>query len=237
MNYKAKINVARRNTLDQMDVCQAIRLRKSCRAFTDQEVSQDVIENILELARWAPSGVNHQPTQVAVLGKETKSNLAKLLVEKHSLGINPNPDYIFCPKEWSEVYKNRRKECGLALYQALSISPDDIEGKRKHWRTNYHFFHAPVGLIIFLEKNMPVGSWLDAGMFVQNILLAAQSFGLATCPQAAFAEYPDVIREVLNLDNVDIVCGIAIGYENVSHSLNSYRTKRKPVEVFTRWYS
>lgn len=222
--------------MNQMDVCQAIRRRKSCRAFTNQEVSQNAIESILEIARWAPSGVNHQPTQVAVLGKETKNKLANLLVEKHSLGIKPNPDYIYCPKEWPEVYKNRRKECGLALYQALSVPLGDLEGRKKHWGNNYHFFHAPVGLIIFLEKNMPVGSWIDAGMFIQNVLLAAQGFGLAACSQAAFAEYPDVIREVLNLDNVDIVCGIAIGYENTSHPLNSYRTKREPVEVFTRWY-
>lgn len=74
-------------------------------------------------------------------------------------------------------------------------------------------------------------------MFIQNILLAAQEFGLATCPQAAFAEYPDVVREVLNLANVDIICGIAIGYEDASHPLNSYRTKREPVEIFTRWYT
>ena len=74
-------------------------------------------------------------------------------------------------------------------------------------------------------------------MFIQNILLAAQDFGLASCPQAAFAEYPDVVREVLNLDNVDIIYGIAIGYEDTNHSLNSYRTKREPVENFTQWYS
>lgn len=90
---------------------------------------------------------------------------------------------------------------------------------------------------MFIEKNMPVGSWVDAGMFIQNILLAVQDFGLASCPQVAFAEYPDVVREVLNLDNVDIICGIAIGYEDTCHPLNSYRTKREPVENFTRWYS
>lgn len=83
---------------------------------------------------------------------------------------------------------------------------------------------------------MPVGSWIDAGMFIQNILLAAQDFGLASCPQAAFAEYLDVVREVLSLDNVDIICGIAIGHEDACHPLNSYRTKRESIENFTRWY-
>ena len=222
---------------EQTGICEAIKNRKSCRAYLDQDVSLGIIEKILEAARWAPSGVNHQPTHIAVLGKETKDKLAKILVEKHSAGIPPNPDYAYCPKDWPDVYKNRRRQCGLALYNSLFIPLDDLQGRKKHWENNYHFFHAPIGLIVFIERNMPVGSWIDAGMFIQNILLAAQDFGLASCPQAAFAEYPEVIREVLNLDNVEIISGIAIGYEDTGHSLNCYRTKREPVENFTRWYS
>jgi nitroreductase len=222
---------------ERIDILQAIKRRKSCRAYLKQDIGLETIEQILEVARWAPSGVNHQPAQVAVLGKETQSKLSKILVEKHLSGIPPNPDYLFCPKDWPDVYKNRRIECGRALYSSLSIPRNDLEGKKKHWINNYHFFHAPVGLIIFIEKNMPMGSWIDAGMFIQNILLAAQDFGLASCPQAAFAEYPDIIREVLNIDNVDIICGIAIGYEDPSHRLTSYRMGREPVSKFTCWYS
>lgn len=220
-----------------MSISQAIRNRKSCRAYLDEEVHQETVQNFIETARWAPSGVNHQPAQVAVLGRETKSRLSRILVEKHSSGIPPNPDYAYCPKDWPDVYKNRRKQCGLALYNSLSIPLDDLQGRKKHWENNYHFFHAPIGLIIFIEKNMPVGSWVDAGMFIQNILLAAQEHGLSTCPQAAFAEYPDVIRNVLNLDSVDIICGIALGYEDAAHTLNSYRTEREPIANFTRWYN
>lgn len=220
-----------------MNILRAIQNRKSCRAYLNKEIDPATIQNILETAKWAPSGVNHQPAQVAILGKATKSRLSELLVEKHIAGAKPNPDYLYCPKEWSDVYKKRRKECGLALYKALSISIDDFEGRKKHWESNYHFFHAPVGLIIYMEKNMPMGSWIDAGMFIQNILLTAQAYGLATCPQASLAEYPDVVREVLSLNNVDIICGIAIGYEDLAHSLNSYRTRRESLETFTRWYA
>lgn len=218
------------------DICQAICHRKSCRAFLKEEVNCEKINKIIEAARWAPSGVNHQPTQVAVLGPETKRKLAEKLVEKHASGVKPNPDYDFCPKDWHAVYQNRRKACGQALYSALSLPVDDYEGKKRHWENNYHFFHAPVGLIIFIDRNLPVGSWIDAGMFIQNVLLAAQEFGLSTCPQAAFAEYPDEVRSVLQLENVDIICGIALGYEDASHPLNSYRTEREEVASFTRWY-
>ena len=218
-----------------MNISKTIQNRKSCRAYLDKRVDKETIQNILEIAKWSPSGVNHQPTQVAVLGTEAKNKLSKMLIEKYSSGTLPNPDYDFCPKVWSDVYKKRRKACGLALYNSLSISIEDVDGRKKHWENNYHFFQAPVGLIIFMEKNMPKGSWVDAGMFIQNILLSAQEFGLSTCPQAAFAEYPDVVRDVLGLENVDIICGIAIGYENTDHPLNSYRTEREEISSFTRW--
>lgn len=220
----------------KIDFCSSIQQRRSCRAYQDRPVENEIIQQILETSRWAPSGVNHQPWQVAILGPETKLLLGQKLVESYTSGILPNPDYAYCPKDWKEVYKKRRKACGLALYNSLSIAIDDLEGRKKHWMNNYHFFHAPVGLIIYIEKNMPKGSWIDVGMFIQNILLSAQEFGLATCPQAAFAEYPDVVRDVLGLVDVDIICGIAIGYEDVSHPLNSYRTEREPLESFTVCY-
>lgn len=219
-----------------MNIAQAIQQRKSCRAYLNKPVPNETIQQILSIARWAPSGVNHQPTHVAVLGKQTKAQLSKLLIEKHNSGTPPNPDYEFCPKEWSETYKKRRKACALALYSSIAIQKDDSEGRRRHWENNYHFFQAPVGLIVYIEKNMPKGSWIDAGMFIQNILLAAQQFSLSTCPQAAFAEYPDVVRSVIGISNIDIICGIAIGYEDTTHPLNSYRTEREDVHNFTRWY-
>ncbi len=219
-----------------MSVSSLIRKRKSCRAYTQQPVDLEVVRSLLETAKWAPSGVNHQPTKVAVLGAETKTRLSKALVEKFDSGAISNPDYEYCPDSWSEAYKNRRKVCGRVLYQTLQVSLEDIEGKKRHKRRNYDFFEAPVGLMIFIEKGMPKGSWLDVGLFIQNFLLAAEDMGLATCAQASFAEYPDVVREVLDLTGVDIVCGIAVGYEDPTHPVNSYRTERESVENFTSWY-
>lgn len=210
--------------------------RKSCRAYTEQPVDPALLRSLLEIARWAPSGANHQPTQVAVLGPETREKLSQALLTQFDSGAAPNPDYEFCPDNWSEVYKLRRKACGKALYQSIGVALDDLENKRKHKRRNYNFFEAPLGLLILIEKGMPKGSWLDVGLFIQNLLLAAENAGLATCAQASLAEYPDVVREVLNLQNLDIVCGIALGYEDRTHPLNSYRTERESIENFTRWY-
>lgn len=220
-----------------MSISNLIQNRKSCRAYTQEPVDFEIIQSLLETAKWAPSGVNHQPTKVAILGPETRARLSQALVAKFDSNVIPNPDYEYCPDGWSEAYKIRRKACGRALYQSLQVSLEDSESKKRHKRRNYDFFQAPVGLIIFIEKGMPKGSWLDVGLFIQNFLLAAESMGLATCPQASFAEYPDVVREVLDLTEVDIVCGIAVGYEDLTHPLNSYRTEREDVNNFARWYS
>jgi nitroreductase len=220
-----------------MNISNIIRKRKSCRAYIQQPVDLAIVRSLLETAKWAPSGVNHQPTNVAILGPETRARLSKALVEKFDSGIIPNPDYEYCPDGWSEVYKNRRKACGRALYQSLQVFLEDFDGKKRHKRRNYDFFGAPVGLIVFIEKGMPKGSWLDVGLFIQNFLLAAESMGLATCAQASFAEYPNVVRQVLDLTEVDIVCGIAVGYEDFTHPLNSYRTEREVIDSFTRWYN
>jgi len=220
-----------------MTICDLIRKRKSCRAYTDQPISLETVRSLLEIAKWAPSGVNHQPSKVAILGLETRSTLASCLLEKFDAGAVPNPDYDFCSDSWSDSYKIRRKACGQALYQSLEIALDDVEGKKQHKRRNYDFFGAPMGLIVFMDAGMPKGSWLDVGFFVQNLLLAAEELGLSTCAQASFAEYPDVVRTVLSLENVDIVCGIAVGYKDPHHPLNSYRTERDTLENFTCWYN
>jgi nitroreductase len=213
-----------------------IRQRKSCRAYTSQPVALETVQTLLETAKWAPSGVNHQPSKVAILGPKTRAKLASSLLEKFDAEAVPNPDYDFCHDLWPESYKIRRKACGQALYQSLGIALDDRASKKVHKRRNYNFFEAPVGLIIFIDQGMPKGSWLDVGLFIQNFLIAAEDLGLSTCAQASFAEYPDVVRDVLSFKSVDIICGIALGYGDAAHPLNSYRTERCSLEEFAHWY-
>lgn len=199
-----------------MNICDIIQKRRSCRAYTDQPVALETVRSFL--------------------GPKTREKLASSLFEKFDAGIASNPDYDFCPDSWSDAYKLRRKACGQALYQSLGVALEDGEGKRKHKRRNYNFYEAPIGLIVFIDKGMPKGSWLDVGLFIQNFLIAAEELGLATCAQASFADYPDVVRDILSLEKVDIVCGIALGYRDTNHPLNSYRTQRASLEHFSQWY-
>lgn len=220
-----------------MDVLEAIRGRRSTRAFLDRPVTREVIAAILDAARWAPSGVNAQPWQVAVVSGATKERLSEALLAARKNNEPERPDYAYYPQEWVEPYKGRRKATGLALYQALKISKDDPAARLKAWNNNYRFFGAPVGLLLFVDRALSQGAWVDMGLFIQNVMLAARAFGLETCPQAALAEYPDIVRGLLKVpDSRALVCGVALGYADAAHPVNNYRTEREAVSAFTVWY-
>lgn len=220
-----------------MELIEAIKARQSTRAFLDREVSDETIHAILDAARWAPSGVNMQPWQVAVVRGNTLQRISSALLAAREAGERESPDYDYYPGEWFEPYKERRKATGIALYSALNIERNDTQSRIEAWYNNYRFFGAPVGLLVFLDKRLGQGSWVDIGMFLQNIMLAAENEGLATCPQASLAEFPQLVRGILGIEEqMALVCGLSLGYPDPDAEVNNYRTPREPVEAFTRWY-
>jgi nitroreductase len=220
-----------------VDVLEAMRGRQSTRAFLDRPVERATIEAVLDAARWAPSGVNAQPWQVAVVTGASQRRLSEALLAARMRGEPERPDYDYYPKQWYEPYKSRRKASGLALYRALRISKDDSDARLKAWNNNYRFFGAPAGLLFLVDRELSKGSWVDMGMFIQNVMLAARAFGLESCPQASLAEYPDIVRGLLGVpESRAVVCGVAIGYADSAHPVNNYRTEREPVSAFTTWH-
>lgn len=219
-----------------LDVITAMRDRISVRAFLPKKVSKEIISDVLTAARWAPSGVNTQPWQVVVLNAGQREQIAKEIIAHRENQTPENPDYHYYPQEWFEPYKSRRKACGMALYGALNIQIEEKEKRKAQWYRNYSFFDAPVALIFHLHSHLEKGSWMDMGMFLQNVMLAARFYGLETCPQAALAEYPDIIRKHLALaPERHIVCGMAMGYADWSHPVNQYRTARAALSDFVIW--
>jgi nitroreductase len=123
------------------------------------------------------------------------------------------------------------------MYGLVGITKDNREGMREQTGRNYTFFDAPVGMIFTIDQDMHWGSWLDCGMFLENVMLAARGQGLETCPQAAFANYHKVVREVLGLKDSDaIICGMSLGTEDKSSIINELVTDREPVEAFTTFH-
>ncbi|WP_026337454.1 nitroreductase [Teredinibacter turnerae] len=220
-----------------MDVRDALTKRKSVRAFTNESVSREQVERILCAARHAPSGTNTQPWQVVAVSGEAKAKLDTQLEAAFDEAIEENMDYIYYPLEWVEPYKSRRRACGLQMYTTLQITREDKARQRAQWRLNYSAFGAPVALYFFIDPVMKTGSFMDYGMFLQSIMLAAVEEGLATCAQAALGQYPDIVKSALKMPaEATLLCGMALGYEDTDADVNSYRTPREPVEVFTQFF-
>ena len=220
-----------------MNVIKALEQRKSTRAFLSKEVEQEKINTILNAARHAPSGTNTQPWQVAVVTGEAKIKLQTKIEGAFRAGDKGHADYTYYPDEWQQPYASRRKECGLLLYKTLGIRREDKERQINQWVANYRAFDAPVLLLFFMDDVMQTGSYIDYGMFLQSVMLAAVDQGLATCPQASIADYPEIIKAQLAYsEETVLLCGMALGYEDKDALVNSYRTSREDVDSFTRYF-
>lgn len=220
-----------------MNVREALQQRKSVRAFLNREVEAEKIHDILTAARHAPSGVNTQPWQVAVVFGEKKQQLQQQLETAFRDGVKGKADYRYYPREWIEPYKSRRIACGLQMYTTLKIERSDKQRQLDQWAANFRAFDAPVLLLFFMDAGMQAGSYMDYGMFLQSVMLAAVEEGLATCPQASLADYPELIKTTLGYpQEAVLLCGMALGYEDREAAVNSYRTPREEVESFTRYF-
>lgn len=220
-----------------MNVKDTLIQRKSTRAFLDKPVTRETITRVLDAARHAPSGANTQPWQVAVVSGDKKLQLQQEIENAFRSGIKPKMDYQYYPVQWQDPYKARRVACGLQLYKALAIAKEDKQRREDQWAANYRAFDAPVMLLFFMDPIMETGSFLDYGMFIQSLMLTAVEEGLATCPQAALGEYPQIVKQTLGYPQDSILlCGMSLGYEDVNAKVNSYRTPREEVETFTRFF-
>lgn len=214
----------------------AIRGRQSTRAFLKTPVPRSLLRRILETAARAPSGSNIQPWKVHVLdGAPLKALCDEILAVYDTVGEGKR-EYNYYPVTWREPYLARRRACGWGLYGTLGITRDDKAGMHAQRRQNFEFFGAPVGLVFTIDRDLEIGSWLDCGMFLQSIMIACRQFGLETCPQAAFANFHEIIRRRLAIPHSEVViCGMALGYPDTSAKVNTFRTEREPFEAFARF--
>ncbi len=218
-------------------VSAAITTRHSIRRFLSTPVSRTQVEQILALACRSPSGTNMQPWHVWVLAGERKRALSSALGVAHDQDPSTwQPEHRYYPKEFKEPYRSRRRKVGWDLYGLLNIERGEKDKMHRQHGRNFLFFDAPVGLIFAIDRDLEIGSWLDYGMFIQNVMLAAREIGLHTCPQVAFTGHHKVIREHLDIPETQVlVCGMSLGYGDSDAIENSLITEREPVDNFARF--
>lgn len=221
---------------DQQAVDHAITSRRSVRGFLPTAVPRATVEEILAVASRAPSGTNIQEWKVYVLMGAAKQNLSTKILAAHDEDYarkqRKEPplhttEYAYYPRQWFEPYLGRRRKLGWDLYGLLGIGKTDYDKMHATHGNNYTFFGAPVGLIFTIDRRLEAGCWLDYGMFLQSIMIAARGRGLDTCPQQAFAVFHQIITAELKLpENEQVLCGMSLGYEDCSAPGNALKTER-----------
>ncbi len=231
------MNIDPRNT-DAVDA--AISSRRSIRAFLPTPVPRDTLVELLQVASRAPSGTNTQPWHVHVLTGQAKQALSREIraaFDDPAERARHSEEYAYYPQEWRSPYVDRRRKVGWDLYSLLGIGKADKARMHEQHARNYDFFGAPVGLIFTIDRVMQQGSWLDYGMFLQNVMVAARARGLDTCPQAAFTQFHRIIARHLQWPEQEmLVCGMALGVADPAAVENTLVTEREPVSGFVRFH-
>ncbi len=213
----------------------AIATRRSVRAFLPTPIFRETVEELLSLASRAPSGTNIQPWKVRVVAGEKRIALSRAIQSAIDRdGVDKyQREWNYYPQNWREPYIGRRRKIGWDLYGLLGIKKGDFEKTEHQHRRNYEFFGAPVGLIFTLDEDLEIGSWLDLGIFLGTLMIAARGRGLDTCPQAALANMHPVLRQELGIPESEIIiCGMALGYEDKSAPENALVTERAKANEF-----
>ena len=216
------------------DVFAAARTRRSIRAYKPDAVPLQTLREIVELGRHAPSGSNIQSWRVHVL---TGAALKRVGGAIQAAFLNDEPghrrDYEYYTDPVFEPYLARRRACGWGLYGTLGIGRGDHAKSKAYRAGNYVFFGAPAGLVFSIDRRLEKGSWLDYGMFLQTLMLAARAKGLHTCAEASIASYPDIVRRELGLtDDRVVICGMAMGYADGAAVVNSFQPERIALDEY-----
>lgn len=211
-----------------------LRARRTTRAFKPDALSAAQVREILDVASTAPSNSNTQPWRVHVLAGEPKRLLGKALVAAFQANTAPPSPHF--PDPLPRTFAARQEDFGARYYTTLGIDKADMPARMGQTRKNFSFFGAPVGLLFTIDRRLAPHSWLDLGLFVQNVMVAAKARGIDTCPQVSFARFHETIARHLDLGEHQVtVCGMSMGYGDPEAAVNRMGMPREPVEAFARF--
>jgi nitroreductase len=217
---------------------QVMVARFANRFYLSLDVDHGSVAGILSAARHAGTGANVQPWRVYVVTGAAKTALADAIGAAHEAAPGAySPEYRYFPDALPEPFASRRRQFGAVFYGSLGIAQDDHAARAARTARNYRFFDAPVGLIFTIDRRLEKGSWLDLGMFIQNVMLAAKARGLDTCAQEFFSRYHAVIRTHLPLAPEElVVCGMSLGFGDPEWAKRRRPMPKTPLDEFASFH-
>ncbi|NOQ45253.1 MAG: hypothetical protein GQ559_01030 [Desulfobulbaceae bacterium] len=220
---------------DAMDTIKCITGRMSIRAFKPERVPQDLLMEVVDIAKWSPSYKNSQPWEVMILSGEKKKALSKMMVDLFSRDAEPTPD-LPAPRSWPVSEQARIDHLYAMRVEATGVNLNDPEVIKKAKKVNYNFYRAPHAIYLFQDASLSSWSLFDMGLFAQSLMLAAHAKGLGSVPQAFVTDYAGEVKEFLAIPQTKrLILGLSIGYPDMDSPANQLRTDRSPTEELVSW--
>ena len=217
-----------------LKVRDAVMSRHSCRSFTQRTVDAAILHDLLDTARFAPSGGNLQPWLVHVLSGDSMVQFRSRVTPKlQAEPLGGTAEYHVYPPQLKEPYRSRRSRSGEDMYGHIGVKREDTAARRRQFACSFDFFGAPAAMFYFVDRSMGSPQWSDIGMFIQTLMLLARERGLETCAQESWAIWHNEVNDFLNVEPaLMLFCGMSIGYGDYAADINSLRTERAAVEEF-----
>jgi nitroreductase len=220
-----------------MNVSDAVRTRKSMRAFLDTPVPIELLREVLQAAARAPSGGNLQPWRLHVLSGEALARFRAVMQQRLAAGGTDPLHYSIYPPKLDEPYRSQRFAVGEALYAALGIDRADKPARLRQFARNFDLFGAPVALFCYIDRRLGPPQWSDLGMYLQTVMLLLREHGLHSCPQEAWSTYDQTVSRFVGADPEQVLfCGMAIGYADMAAPVNHFTTERAPLDAFATFH-
>lgn len=211
-----------------------LEARQSCRAYLSESLRQEEVETVLHAAQKVPSWCNSQPWKVTVCGAEETDRLRHALYA-HAVKATHQADIDF-PTAYEGVYRERRRDCGWQLYDAVGVEKGDRAASGLQMMENFRLFGAPHFMLVTTPKALGSYGVLDCGAFVSAVLLGLEARGIGAIAMASVAGFSPFMRAWFDIaEDRDILCGIAFGKADTSHPANSFRTTRAPLAEVVEW--
>lgn len=213
-----------------MKVSEAIKARRTIRGYKKEPVVQEVLKEILDIARYSPSNCNTQPWHFSVFSGDARDRLEAMVIDQIISGKQPAPAFEPGDKDLQGVYKDRQFQCAADYYGTMNIAREDKQKRQELMLKNWQFFGAPHVGVLSMPATMNAVNALDVGIYLQSLMLLFTEYGIASCPQGALAFYPEPFFELGDIpEGNGIICGISFGYEDVDAHINTVHMPRAPL--------
>ena len=189
-----------------MDLYETIKGRRSIRKFRPDPIPRESLDRILEMATWAPSGMNLQNWYFVIVTGDKKEALVKIA---------------------SRSYKHVEP----VLKEVFAEKPVVVDATRKFFKG---LGNAPVIICAYYEPTRERGetSVQTVAAAIQNLLLAAHAEGLGACWMTGPVHEAEQINAFLGVRGKTLVAVIPVGYPDQSPPVPKRKVNRVVYEGF-----